>query len=116
MSRKLESQLATTHQETAKRRGVGPLPIRRIAQDYLHGDLKTDGDGVSREEVVAHRDDVARLWLELATDAATVLATLTDSTVNACLDEAQGLVQRADAVEIAAWRGFVMRVSEMAGE
>jgi len=113
---KLESQLATTRQETAQQPGIGPLPLRRVARDYLHGDLKTDGAGVSREDVVAKHDGAARLWLELAADAATVLARLTDSTVNACLDEAQGLIQRADAVEIAAWRGFVLRVSQMAGE
>ena len=113
---KLESQLATTHQDAAKHRDSGPLLIRRVARDYLHGDLKTDGDGVSREEVVASHDDGARLWLELAADAATVLDRLEDPMVSACLDDPQGLIQRADAVEIAAWRGFVLRVSQMAGE
>jgi hypothetical protein len=113
---KLESRLAAAHQDTAKARRIAPLPLRRMARNYLRGVLQADDGGDSREQALANHDDAARAWLDLAFDAAKVLGRLTDPTIHAGLDNADGFVERVDAVEITSWRGFITRVTQLAGE
>jgi hypothetical protein len=109
---RLDSEIATA------RTAVIPADreLRVLCRGFLHGFAPRSGKRLSPPDLIAARDDAAAQLLEISREAELLYDRLTSSWAEVALPPDHPFVLRTDAVEIAAWQGFVERVKVLAGE
>lgn len=112
LEERLDSEFATVR--------TAALPpdreLRVLSRGFLHGFASRNAKRVSPADLIAARDDSAAQLLEISREAELMYDRLTSSWAETSLAADHPFVRRTDAVEIAAWRGFVERVTILAGE